>query len=44
VGKIITVKYNEVIESQNGKKSLYLPIFVEIREDKDVANSLTELK
>lgn len=36
VGKIITVKYNEVIEDKRtGQKSLFLPIFVTIREDLD---------
>jgi ATP-dependent DNA ligase len=36
VGKIITVKYNEVIQDKNKKtKSLFLPIYVELRLDKD---------
>ena len=39
VGKIITVKYNEVIQDKNkGKKSLFLPIFEEIRLDKTEAD------
>jgi hypothetical protein len=39
VGKIITVKYNEVIQDKNkDKKSLFLPIFEEIRLDKTVAD------
>jgi ATP-dependent DNA ligase len=39
VGKIISVKYNEVIQDKNkDKKSLFLPIFLELREDKDVAD------
>jgi ATP-dependent DNA ligase len=39
VGKIITVKYNEVIQAkEKDKKSLFLPIFEEIRLDKDVAD------
>jgi len=39
VGKIITVKYNEVIQDKNkDKKSLFLPIFEEIRLDKNVAD------
>lgn len=44
VGKIVTVKYNEIIERSDGAKSLYLPIFVEVRQDKNVANSFSELE
>jgi len=44
IGKIGEVKYNEVIEKENEYvKSLYLPIFSQIREDKDHANRLKEL-
>jgi ATP-dependent DNA ligase len=41
LGKIAAVKYNEVITSK-GKdtKSLFLPVFLEIREDKDTADIL----
>ena len=35
VGKIISVKYNSVIKDVNGNKSLFLPIFLEERLDKD---------
>lgn len=35
VGKIVTVKYNAVITDKTGKKSLFLPIFLEERSDKD---------
>ncbi len=39
VGKIITVKYNEVIQDKNkNTKSLFLPIYVELRLDKDKAD------
>lgn len=38
IGKIITVKYNAEITDKNGKKSLFLPVFVEIREDKNSAD------
>jgi ATP-dependent DNA ligase len=39
VGKIITVKYNEIIQDKRkGKKSLFLPIFEEIRLDKSNAD------
>lgn len=45
IGKIITVKYNMIIESKNSdKKSLFLPRFIEERFDKDEANLLEELK
>lgn len=45
VGKVITVKYNERINSKNkDEDSLFLPIFVEFREDKDTANTSAEIK
>lgn len=45
IGKVMTVKYNEIISDKKKKtKSLFLPIFVEMREDKDTANKLSELK
>lgn len=46
IGRIITVKYNEIIDSEStpGIKSLFLPRFQELREDKQVANTLAELK
>lgn len=45
VGKIITVKYNEKIGNKsNDSISLFLPRFICIREDKDVANSIKEIK
>ena len=41
VGKIITVKYNEIIQDKNSStKSLFLPIFVELRLDKTEADKL----
>lgn len=45
VGKIVECKYNELITSK-GKStySVFLPVFVQIRHDKSVANSLEELK
>ena len=44
-GKIMTVKYNDVIESdlKPGMKSLFLPRFVELREDKTEADSLDKI-
>ena len=38
--KILTVKFNEVIHSETKEKaSLYLPVFVEVRNDKAVADT-----
>ena len=44
IGKIITVKYNERITNKVGENSLFLPIFIEVREDKTVANNFEELE
>lgn len=45
VGKIITIKYNAIVDDKNkDTKSLFLPIFLEIREDKDTADVLDKLK
>lgn len=45
IGKIVTVKYNGVIvDTKTGQYSLFLPVFVEIREDKLQADSLELLK
>lgn len=46
VGRIIEILYNERISSRNRTDvdSLFLPRFVELREDKDVANSSAEIK
>ena len=45
IGKIVTVKYNGVIvDTKTGQYSLFLPVFVEIREDKTEADSLELLK
>ena len=43
-GKVITVKYNARIQSKNGDESLFLPIFVEVREDKDQADHIKDIK
>jgi ATP-dependent DNA ligase len=41
VGKIVTVKYNAMItDKKTGVHSLFLPVFVEVREDKHVPDSL----
>ncbi len=45
MNKIVQVKFNCVIDSEsNDTKSLFLPIFEKIREDKTEANSLEELE
>lgn len=45
IGKIVTVKYNaRITEKKEGKESLFLPVFVEIREDKIIANTSKEIK
>lgn len=43
--KILEVKFNEVISSESKDKySLYLPVFVEIRDDKNVADDFEYIK
>lgn len=45
VGKVIAVKYNARINSKNKEAdSLFLPIFIEIREDKSKADSSKSIK
>jgi hypothetical protein len=44
VDKIVAVKYNARIKNKQGEESLFLPIFVEIRDDKDIADSSKEIK
>lgn len=44
VDKIVAVKYNSRIKNKLGNESLFLPIFIEIRNDKDVADSSKEIK
>lgn len=44
VGKVVAVKYNCRITDSAGDWCLFLPIYVEVREDKDEANSFEELK
>lgn len=45
VGKIVSIKYNERIQDKRGNvESLFLPVFVEIREDKTMADSSLEIK
>ena len=44
VGKIVAVKYNARIKNKLGDESLFLPIFIEVRDDKDVADTSKEIK
>lgn len=45
IGKVITVKYNAIVDDKRtDTKSLFLPIFLEVREDKTTPNTLEELK
>ena len=43
-GSVIAVKYNARITNKQGEQSLFLPIFIELREDKDVADSSKDIK
>jgi hypothetical protein len=41
LGKIVTVKYNEIIRDKNrDKASLFLPIYQEFRLDKNTADEM----
>jgi DNA ligase-1 len=42
-GAIVTVRYNEKIRNKEGKWSLFLPRFIEIRHDKTTADSFYEI-
>jgi hypothetical protein len=44
VGKVVAVKYNARIRSKSEDESLFLPIFVEIREDKTEADTSRSIK
>lgn len=46
MGKIAAIQYNQIIKAKNtdSKYSLFLPRFIEFRDDKDVANILKEIK
>lgn len=44
IGRICAVKYNARITNKQGEQSLFLPIFIELREDKDVADSSKDIK
>ena len=44
IDKIIAINYNARITNKQGEHSLFLPIYLETRFDKDIANSSEELK
>jgi ATP-dependent DNA ligase len=44
LGKVVAVKYNARIRSKHQDESLFLPIYVEIRSDKDKADSSRDIK
>lgn len=44
LGKVIAVKYNARIKNKQGEESLFLPIFIELREDKTEADSIKDIK
>jgi len=39
IGKIITIEANEIISNRSGDTSLFLPVYIETREDKKVADT-----
>jgi len=44
VDRIVAVKYNSRIKNKAGEDSLFLPVFVELRDDKDEADSSKDIK
>mgnify|MGYP001069403897 CR=1 FL=1 len=44
IGKIVAVKYNARIKNKQGEESLFLPIFLEFREDKSIADTSGDIK
>lgn len=44
IGKVVAVKYNARIRNKQGEDSLFLPIFLEVREDKTEADSIEDIK
>jgi DNA ligase-1 len=43
IGKIAAIQYNEPITDKFGGRSLFLPRFIEIRNDKDQADDMTKM-
>jgi len=44
VDKIVAVKYNARIKNKSGEESLFLPVFIELRDDKDIADNSKVIK
>ena len=44
IGKIAAIKYNMRIKNKAGEESLFLPIVLEIRDDKEVADASNQIK
>lgn len=45
IGKVIAIKYNgRIVDQKSGVSSLFLPVFIEIREDKTKADSSKSIK
>jgi ATP-dependent DNA ligase len=44
IGKIAAIKYNMRIKNKAGEESLFLPIVLEIRDDKEVADASKDIK
>ena len=44
IDRIVAIKYNMRSKNKAGEESLFLPIFVELREDKDVADAIGDIK
>jgi len=44
IGRIVAVVYNAKIENKQGGKSLFLPRFIEIREDKTIPDTESDIK
>jgi len=44
VDKIVAVKYNSRIKNKAGEESLFLPVFIELRDDKDIADNSKVIK
>lgn len=45
IGKIVTVKYNALITSKDSDKyRLFLPVFIGLRDDKDIANDIENMQ
>jgi DNA ligase-1 len=43
IGKIVAVQYNVAITDKHGNRSLFLPRFIEVRNDKDKADDLSNI-